>query len=869
MRRRDRWTTWRVDSRQTLLFLGLLLVSVAFGLFLSSSRSLTATAVADLDQQWRTSYDLLVLPTDAQMPVAQGKVRPNALTGWCGGITFAQWEAIKDIPGVEIAAPIAVLGRVWGSLPRRPSSDSQSVSEPGLYRVTQSRETLGSIWPNAGSYTFYTLMFRSLGDPQRDHDLVERVRPLSGESFSIRSMFISKWEYAWPWFECLLTAVDPVAEDGLVGLGGAIQTGRFDDTFVPEILDASKYFSSRKGQAFEIPVALNLRRYVQEETQVTIQRVNLEGADYSDPVAVAQTIAQRGGPKYLDSLSRTEVLSLSLTPNDYQEAFSEGLNTAFGPGRFQALMGAPPGPVAYQAAPDLLGEKVLAPIAVGIDISRKEPIFRKMPDKPAEANIVFKLTGTFDIEKLGLEGPGGLAVPADNYVPPVLTLTHDASGRPLAKPRKLLPNGNPYSYIQEPPLMLTTMQAARLIAGDKSISSIRVRVAGIEQYSPEAQQKLERVAAEIVRRTGLNVTVTAGASPEKTLVFLPGFGSVPAAGYVEEWWTKAGVNVEVRQRIQWENLVFFLIVLAVAGLYVGNTALVTTLQKQGELGLLKALGWSDGSVAGRVLMQFFGPAILAGLLGVLISQAVALAAQLQLSYLQAAMVLPASLLVALLGSAAGLGVARRATPIFALRSGDVRTTAGRRGRARKGGLGLWSLAWSGLGGRPGTTTVNVIVTAVADGFLILLVSLLTSTRGYLSGTLLGRYILLHVETYHLAMAVVALMVAAVAAADSALLGVIQRRAQLGLLAATGWTPGHRFRLVLVESFILGVMGAVGGLLLGIASTLAVTQGRLTLLKALTSGGPAATVPLIIVPLAALGAAWRASRLPPGPALRDE
>ncbi|HEY3315940.1 MAG TPA: hypothetical protein VGL40_11775 [Bacillota bacterium] len=154
-----------------LLFLGLLLVSVAFGLFLSSSRSLTATAVADLDQQWRTSYDLLILPTEAQMPVAQGKVRPNALTGWCGGITFTQWEAIKDIPGVEIAAPIAVLGRVWGSLPRLPSTDSPVVSEPGLYRVTQSGETLGSIWSNVGSYTSYTLMFRSLGDPQRDLDL--------------------------------------------------------------------------------------------------------------------------------------------------------------------------------------------------------------------------------------------------------------------------------------------------------------------------------------------------------------------------------------------------------------------------------------------------------------------------------------------------------------------------------------------------------------------------------------------------------------------------------------------------------------------------------------------------------------------------
>ncbi len=866
-----RFKSRSVDARKALLFLGLLLVSVAFGLFLSSARTLSAVAVADLDRQWRTGYDLLVLPPEVQLPVEQGKVPPNALTGWSGGITFTQWETVRSIPDVEVAAPAAVLGRVFGALPQRHMLKPPVISEPGLYRLTNDSAILGSIWPRRGTSVSYMFIFRGAGSVPADVETAGKAAAhVPGVYF--RSYPWSAGEMVWQWIDVLLMAVDSGSEDALVNLEGAFVWGRLDESYKSEVVQLDRYHSREKGQAFQIPVVLNRHRYTQRAEGVLIERLTPDGVSRTDPLAAADLIARRGGKDYLNSLPGSPVLSLTLEPEAYHQAYWEGLETAVGPGRNEVSLFEPSGPVTYQPGVDLAGMKVIAAVPVPGNIPflvsfRKAPA----PSDPPKAKIVFKLTGVFDIEALGLASAEGgpAAVPVDIYAPPSATLVYDPSGHRLDEPRSLLPNGDPQSYIQEPPLMLTTMEAARLIAGEKSISSIRVRVAGVERYSPEAQQKLERVAAEIVHRTGLQVVITAGASPERTLVFLPGIGSIPPAGYVEEWWTKAGVNLAIREKVQWENLAFFLIVLVVAGLYVGNTALVTTLQRRAELGLLKALGWRDASVAGRVLGQFLGPALVAGGLGVFLSQGVAWAMRLRLSFWQALIVLPVSLALALIGGAAGLGVAHRATPVSALRSGDVSTRAGRRTRPHRSGAGLLSLAWSGLAGRPGTTAVNVLITAMATGFLVLLVVLLRTTRGYLGGTLLGRYILLHIEGYHVAMAVVALLVAAVAAADSALLGIMQRRAQLGLLSAVGWAPGHVSRLVLTEGLLLGALGALGGLIIGGVAAIALTAGRAATLQVLATGGFAVLVPLIIIPLSVLGAARQAGRLAPSHVLRNE
>ncbi|NLF10170.1 MAG: hypothetical protein GX597_00100 [Anaerolineaceae bacterium] len=141
----------------------------------------------------------------------------------------------------------------------------------------------------------------------------------------------------------------------------------------------------------------------------------------------------------------------------------------------------------------------------------------------------------FDVEHLP-EVADVNRVPLETYFPPFAELQYDEQGWPV-EPRTLRPTLNPASYLQNPPFILTTLEAAQAIGGDDCISAVRVRVGGIDTLTPTAQRKIETIASEIVRRTGLTVDVMVGSSPRRVLVHVPG------VGYVEEGWIQKGVSL--------------------------------------------------------------------------------------------------------------------------------------------------------------------------------------------------------------------------------------------------------------------------------------------------------------------------------------
>jgi len=115
----------------------------------------------------------------------------------------------------------------------------------------------------------------------------------------------------------------------------------------------------------------------------------------------------------------------------------------------------------------------------------------------------------------------------------------------------LSPHLYPASFIPGPPLALTNIASARFFRGDNCIDAIRVRVAGIDRYSPENVKKVEAVAAAIIKATGLHVDIVAGSSPQNVLVYIPGSpdGKVAPLGYVEEQWTTLGAAANISSGI--------------------------------------------------------------------------------------------------------------------------------------------------------------------------------------------------------------------------------------------------------------------------------------------------------------------------------
>jgi putative ABC transport system permease protein len=129
-----------------------------------------------------------------------------------------------------------------------------------------------------------------------------------------------------------------------------------------------------------------------------------------------------------------------------------------------------------------------------------------------------------------------------------------------------------------------------------------------------------------------------------------------------------------------------------------------------------------------------------------------------------------------------------------------------------------------------------------------------ATDSTLSGLLLG-------------LGAVALLVGGVGVANTMVISVLERRAEIGLRRALGATRGQVRLQFLMESLLLAAGGGVGGVLLGIGVTTAYAsyQHWPSLVPAWASaGGVAAT--LVIGAAAGLYPAWRAARLAPTEAL---
>ena len=119
----------------------------------------------------------------------------------------------------------------------------------------------------------------------------------------------------------------------------------------------------------------------------------------------------------------------------------------------------------------------------------------------------------------------------------------------------------------------------------------------------------------------------------------------------------------------------------------------------------------------------------------------------------------------------------------------------------------------------------------------------------------------------LGLGAVALLVGGVGVANTMVISVLERRAEIGLRRSLGATRGQVRTQFLAESLLLSALGGVGGAVLGalVTAAYATYQGWPTVIPAWAVGGGVAAT-LVIGSVAGLYPAVRASRLSPTEAL---
>ncbi|WFE22275.1 FtsX-like permease family protein [Solwaraspora sp. WMMD937] len=855
-----RWT------RSVALLVGLLVAVTSFTVLTGTAETARLDVIGTVEANARTAYDILVRPAESisDQETATGVVRPNFLTEAPGGISLEQVDTIRSLSGVEVAAPIALIGMAVPEL-RVPVdlSDVVPEGERSAFRLTvdwRMDRGLSTIGPDE-AYIYFTPNPVAHRDIVRVTDenpfgsFLDEILPsgarvnICGKAIDIQagsseessftesvqcySLNEDSREYADQAFlldwriPYVLAAIDPAAEAELIGLDDAMVSG----SYLPD--SRAAVAGEGDGWTRTIPVIAASDSYVDQQAIVEVEKLPRDVAEQFIGTRESITAAD----SFAASASGVPVKSIEVDGGAADAFLLRDLGHTFG-----NTVGAywTAGPVEWDTGTDgaliprdqevasevwqgLFGGRIgTAPIAAD-DRSFRELQLHGLAIGRQVTHPKFTLTGRFDPELIDTFSALS-EVPLGAYQSPGLEGADETSQRLLGG-APLLPSSNPAGYLQQPPLLLTTLDSAESFYGsfDRSsgpgpVAAVRVRVAGVTGIDEVSRERVRVVAERIAQETGLHVDITVGSSPTKRTVALPAgeFGRPDLS--LTEWWSKKGVGVVISEAVERKSLILFVLVLVVCALFIGNSSAAAVRARRTELGVLACLGWPRRSLFAVILGELLLIGLVAGALGAVAAWLVAVPVGADVSWSRAVLAVPAAILVSLAAGLIPAVQASRADPMAAVRPPVV---AGRRARLF---LGLTGLAVVNLRRAPGRTALGCAALAVAVTALTLLVAITWAFQGVLVGSLLGDAIAVQVRGPDLAAVVAMLVLATVAIADVVFLNVRERAAEFAALQATGWTHVSTARLVLTEGVLLGLLGAVPGAVLGLGLAVLLAGG---------------------------------------------
>jgi putative ABC transport system permease protein len=922
------WSQARFRLARTLaLIAGVLVAATAFTVLTAAARTAQLRTVGSVSANYAPAYDILVRPKGARTAEESttGTVQPDFLSGIYGGITRAQYRQIQQVPGVQVAAPIAMVGYAQLEAAMFVPLPASALAGPGrqIYRISTSwvSDNGASRVTQPPSYLYVTPLPLSHG-PTGDGPATDdtgpgcvlaggAVRPAGENPFGTAAQSqVRCWSRANQYGEennntqagywvdwtipVLIAAIDPDAEAKLDGLNTALVSGSYlkeNETHI------GANVQNTGGGGVTFPVLASSASGMNEYAQTTVQRLTAPSAmpDMNADWASAEASAP----------GRT----VAVTHTTAQQAYTAVLQ-GFGPAEAQAPPAAPPvtatttpppnvpattavtgywsvGPVNYQrAATGALTPRqevnppltwytgTMFPVAMDDEDSQYRTVTSHTkvtaPTTPGGGGplAVIDVAGVFDPAKV--KSFDALSqVPLSVYQPVVATPATAASRQALHG-SDLLPSQNVGGLVSQPVNLITTLSALPALENNHvysgvpaadPISVIRVRVAGVTGPNALSRERINAVAQQIEQRTGLDVDVVAGSSPSPVTIDLPAGKFGQPSLTLSENWVKENVAVAILDAVDKTSVALFTLILVVCVLFVGNAATAAVRGRRRELGVLAAVGWRRSRLFATVLSELAGIGLAAGLLAAAVALPVLAALGLDASPGRALLAVPVAVAVAVVGGLAPAWLAARADPVSSVRPPVLAVR-----RARQPG-GITSLALLNVARTPGRTLIGVASLAVGIAALTMLTAVTFAFRGEVVGSLLGDAVAVQVRSvdYIAAGATVALGVLAVA--DVVFLNIRERAAELATMRSFGWREAALARLVITEGAIIGVTGSLAGAGLGLGAA-AWFAGQLPA-RLLASAAVAVAGGIIITALAALPPAALLRRLPATHLLAEE
>jgi hypothetical protein len=899
------WSQLRFRAPRTVALLaGMLVAATAFTVLTAASRSAQLRTAGTVSAHFRPAYDILVRPKRSRtaLETRTGTVQPNFLSGIYGGITMAQYHRIQHIPGVQVAAPIAMVGYALERLAIPVLLPSSDYARPGrqLYRYT-------TTWVSAGgtthitqpaSYLYLTPDRLGRSNAGTAYEILpnrSRVTVCPGPAGAANPFSPATQSNGWCWskingtaglfvsggqahrafatvdwaFPMLIAAIDPAAEARLDGLNHAVTSGRY-------LAEKAGDGRAPYGQP-TFPVLSAAESGIGEYAVTQVQRLPApRGPVTLTPAGMVREAAVAGQPVLTTRMSAQQAYRqvLGLTAKPGRDEIVGKYWTA-GPTRYlrssngslTAVQARNPRSI-WQA-----GQVTIALLAPPMDETQSQ--YRMLQGHGYSGAQGFtgaplaQMVGEFDQAKIRPFDPLS-RVPLGPYQP-VTVAPANAASRAALHGGDLLPSLNLGGYVSQPVNLITTLAALPALenSGDFSgnlhasdpISVIRVRVAGVTGPNPVSLERIREVAQQIAVGTGLDVDIVAGSSPQPTMVSLPAGKFGQPSLELTEGWVKKGVAVAILTAVDKKSVVLFTLILVVCVLFVANSATAAVRGRRRELGVLACLGWTRSRLFGTVLGELAAIGLAAGVLGAAAALPLAGALGLHASPLRALLAIPVAVGVAVIAGAVPAWLAARADPVASVRPPVL---AVRRGHNPGG---ITALAIVNVTRTPGRTVIGALSLAVGVAALTLLTAVTVTFRGVVVGSLLGNAVAVEVRgvDYVAVAATVALGVLAVA--DVLFLNIRERATELATIRSFGWRESALARLVVTEGAVIGIAGSSVGAALGLAAA-AEFAGQLPA-RMLADAACVAAIGVLVTAAAALLPAQLLHRLPAAHLLAEE
>ncbi|RNI22132.1 FtsX-like permease family protein [Flexivirga caeni] len=892
---------WR-DRRRAMSVAVVLALAVGSFLLLSGAVHATAVRTVGTVNGANSTYDVLMRPADKSGSAhSQGLVRPNFLSGTFGGITLAQLARIRGISGVQVAAPIAMVGEAFERIMY--PIDVTKYVRPGRTSVFRFRSAATVLRGNVRlpGESGYVLVGDnvSLGGSSNVEQIGKRrvrvcVQPdpsvLSDESpFSAANMFSAQcWDTGggvngdslWPAgqgqfivqvpivFPIMIAAVDPSAENQLDGLSRAVSAGTS--------LAGSKVTSESDGYAnfYTVPAIASSRTYVDDTTSIRVDELDSAAvrkltAGSGMTASKARDLVMGAGGKPIATRTVTAVQAHDSWLNGGTD-FDGTLNPTI---LFQ------PGPVQYTGTPETGLTARLQP--------RDDSVWRTYtysnvpwPPLPPATNtrgfrtitpvpesgpnqVQLQVVGQFDPARL-TKSSDLAKVPMETYQPPTATPA-DAPTRALLHGKALAPDGNPRGYLQEPPMLLVPMSALPRFADSGTftappgsnaqrapISAIRVRVAHAAGNSATAQARVRLVANQIQQATGLRVDVTKGSSPSTVRVTIPSTARGVPTMTVDEQWSRLGVATLIVNAIDRKTLALLILIVIASAVAVTISANASVRARRQELGVLACIGWRPRTIRLEVIAELCLIGLVAGALGSVAALLTAPIAGVHVTSGWYAVAVPAAALLAVAAGLLPAWAAGRVTPVEVTRPSARATHTGVRLR----GVRTMAITW--LARTPGRAAAGAISLAFGVCAVAILLGILRAFHGAVVGTVLGAAVTVQVRAPDLVAAGVLALIGVLSLVNILYLDLREQAPRYATLQATGWRRLTLVRLIMWQAIAIAIAGAAVGVLGAlVALDVAVGLDRAAVLTTVSVG----VVGVLIAALASLIPATAVGRRP--------